>query len=142
MRKSLNDFKFSTFVGHVPSDTLASMAVKGLKSVSFLTLCVFESPFRTLEVNFVSGGFKKKKTVHSNEVEKPKIKKLSTHKHSLLFVCLNQNIVTLNVLRTQTHSHTERTEDPDARDSHVQDETRLILSKLNYCHGNYKSFQA
>ena len=57
---SLNDFKFSTFVGRFPSDRLVSMAVKGLKSVSFLTLCMFKSPFRTLEVNFVSGGVLKK----------------------------------------------------------------------------------
>ena len=57
VRKSLNDFKFSTFVGRFPSETLARMAVTGLKSVSFLILCVFESPVRTLEVNFVSGGF-------------------------------------------------------------------------------------
>ena len=29
--ESLNDFKFGTFIGHFPSDMLASMAVKGLK---------------------------------------------------------------------------------------------------------------
>ena len=30
--ESLNYFKYDTFVGHFPSDTLASMAVKGLNN--------------------------------------------------------------------------------------------------------------
>ena len=30
--KSLNYFKYDTFVGHFPNDTLASMAVKGLNN--------------------------------------------------------------------------------------------------------------
>ena len=28
--KSLNDFKFGTFIGHFPRDGVANMAVKGL----------------------------------------------------------------------------------------------------------------
>ena len=32
VRKSLNEFKFGTFVGRFPSDTLAGLALKGLTS--------------------------------------------------------------------------------------------------------------
>ena len=38
----LNDFKFGTFIGRFPSDTLANMAVKGLWSVYRLQgFCMF-----------------------------------------------------------------------------------------------------
>ena len=33
--KSLNNFKFGTFIGCFPSDHVASVAVKGLRPVSF-----------------------------------------------------------------------------------------------------------
>ena len=36
--ESLNDFKFSTIVGRFPSDTLASMAMKGLTFLVFFYL--------------------------------------------------------------------------------------------------------
>ena len=52
---SLHDFKFSTFVGHFLSDTLASMTVKGLNCCVFTRHVVRECFLRGLlhTVNFV-----------------------------------------------------------------------------------------
>ena len=53
--RSLHDFRFSTFVGHFLSDTLASMAVKGLNCCVFTRHVVRECFLRGLlhTVNFV-----------------------------------------------------------------------------------------
>ena len=37
-KKSLNDFKFGTFIGRFPSDSAASIAVKGLTSTETIRL--------------------------------------------------------------------------------------------------------
>ena len=37
LRKKLNDFKFATFIGRFPSDGAASMAVKGLNCMFFIS---------------------------------------------------------------------------------------------------------
>ena len=47
---SLNDFKFGTFIGLFPSDTLANMAVKGLSDEGHILL----SPSPMLVLVYVS----------------------------------------------------------------------------------------